>query len=1065
MRSVVVAAVTRGSCALPVLFVLGLLGIIPMAQSALLEPELLTNLFQLRQSADEEPPVVHSFRIVAEVCDVDPTCGMLVLRDASGAEFIRLDLPDQRIEPGTTVCFEGEGCAFKRIGFGLTVIPRLLVDNDGRHGVEVASGTKFLHAGINPITVQWFNGIGDLALNVEYEGPDLPRQRIPNSVLSRAVKDATGATHFSAGLDFRCYEGAWESVPDFSKFRAANTGIATNFGLGVRTRSEGVGLEFNGFITIPRAGTYTFYVASDDGSRLFVGPSSTDLRVLDSHPISSTAEGFPTTEAERNNHPWLTLEGVVDFAGIRGAGGELHMKVGSDDIRVEVLESQSTAPSFPGQARVRASGIYQEVVTEDGSRVPGVLRVSSWKSVRPVSESSTPMIGDGQPSKQSVSRTDSVAGISPITTVAEIKALASEVAKQQLPVSIRGVVTATLPASRGAVVQDSTKGIFIALGEFRKAEPLQLGEFCQIDGVTSPGLFAPLVLARRITHLGVGRLPQPVYATWDQMMNGSLDTQYAEIQGVATAVRNQQLAILMEGGKVTLDVSELKPEVLASYENALIRIRGCVIGPFNAQTHKVEPGPLRVGAATVCVVQAAPRDLFDAPRKSIEEVLLYDAKATPFRLLKVNGQVIYCRPGEYFLSDGTNGMHVTTRNSDVLTFGDLVDAVGFLELGGPAVELKEAVLRKTGSAPLPVPTKLASEHLLLANHADTLVKVDATLMNQWREGSERVLELQSGFVAFRARLNTAMRSPPLPRSGSRLELTGVYEPQGIRAGDGTVTGFELLLHKPTDIRVLAKPPWWTLKLVLLLSGVLAALLCVVLLWNKQLRWQVQERTRKLEIEISHRERAEQQRTAEAERSRIARDLHDELGAGLTEVSLLASAGRGELRPAERDDDRFRVIAEKARSLVSGLDVIVWAVDPRRNSLQSFADYIGSYAREFLSVSDIACRLKIPIECDPVTLTGASRHSLFLAVKEALNNIVRHASATEVELQISLVGDHLQIIIDDNGCGFDGKLIRRGNGLANIEERLRAMHGEFQIASPPGMGTTIKLTVPLPARSE
>src|SRR5208282_2456754 len=132
----------------------------------------------------------------------------------------------------------------------------------------------------------------------------------------------------------------------------------------------------------------------------------------------------------------------------------------------------------------------------------------------------------------------------------------------------------------------------------------------------------------------------------------------------------------------------------------------------------------------------------------------------------------------------------------------------------------------------------------------------------------------------------------------------------------------------------------------------------------------------------------------------ARDLHDELGSGLTEVSLLASAGLGEFKDEEKKLDRFRVIADKARALVSGLDVIVWAIDPKRNSLQSFADYLGSYAKELFSSSAIVCRLKIRTECDVVALTEAARHSLFLAVKETLNNVIRHASATEVELQIS-----------------------------------------------------------------
>jgi signal transduction histidine kinase len=330
-------------------------------------------------------------------------------------------------------------------------------------------------------------------------------------------------------------------------------------------------------------------------------------------------------------------------------------------------------------------------------------------------------------------------------------------------------------------------------------------------------------------------------------------------------------------------------------------------------------------------------------------------------------------------------------------------------------------------------------------------------MNHWLDGSEYVLELQTGFLAFRARIENHGGPVLLPPPGSRLELTGVYAPQG--NGNGTVNGFELLLHSGSGVRVLAKPPWWTLKRVLVLAVILAALLFGALVWNRELQRKVQQRSRQLEIEIRNRHQAELKHAAEAERSRIARDLHDELGTGLTEMSLLAGTGLGEFGGLEKNQDRFRVIAEKARALVSGLDVIVWAIDPKRNSLQSFADYLARYATELFSVSNIVCRFKIPIECDAVTLTEAARHNLFLAVKEALNNVIRHASATEVELRMTHCDSTLEIVIADNGRGFDSNTIRRGNGLANLHYRLEALDGQCYVESK-AEGTTVRLVIPL-----
>ncbi len=1025
------------------------------------QPDLLTNLFQFRRIADRKPTIIHPFRIIAEVCDADSASGTLALRDESGIEFIQLDLRGQKVEPGATVCLEGTGFAVARRNFGLDLVPARVIDNDGFHPVNLESGTVFLRAGLNPITLQWFNGSGAFGLNVGYAGPNLRRQSIPSSVLSRAELDPqAGNTRSYAGLDFRCYEGDWQFLPDFTKLQPVRTGVTTNFDLSVRTRDQFVGLEFNGFIRIPQDGAYTFYLGSDDGSRLFVGDSSVSVREW-GQPRAPDVQKASAT-AETNNRRWLTLEGTASFSASWENGGELQMQVGRDDVRVEVLANGGSMPNLPWRTRVRVSGAYEDITTGDDSRGSGRLMVCSWNAVRPLPSPEvnlTKFADNDSATYGSATASAAATNTRPvITTIEEIKALPAEIASKGLPVSIRGVVV--VAGGPGAVVQDSTKGIFVLPRQIRNSEPLTRGQIYQIDGVTDPGFFAPQIAIRKITHLGAGVLPKPVRATWEQLMNGSLDTQYVELEGVVTAIRDQQFSMLTEGGKLTLNLNHVRPEPLAGCENAVVLVRGCVFGPFNVLTHKVEPGMINMEGATVSIVEPAPRNVFDAPQKAIAELLYYDPKAAPFRMLKVSGQVIYGRAGEYFLTDGTNGMHVTSKSGSDFAVGDLVDAVGFLAIGGPAVELREAAMRKTGKAPLPPPTKLTPDRLLQASYAGTLVQVKATLMNQWREGPDQFLELQSGFFAFRVRIDSHGRRISLPPSGSLLELTGVYSSRGQEPGDGKVNSFDLLLSSPAGMRILKTPSWWTLKRVVVLLGVLAVLLCVVLFWNKELQRKVQQRERQLEIEVGNRQLAELQHAAEAERSRIARDLHDELGAGLTAVSLLASAGLGEFRGMEKVKGRLHAIAEKARNLVAALDIIVWAIDPGRNSLQSFADYLRSYAKELLSASSVACHFRIPIERETATLPGSVRHSLLLAIKEALNNVIRHASATEVELQMKQSDDHLEICIADNGGGFDLNIVQRGHGLTNLKQRMEALHGQCRIESQPGQGTTIRLIVPL-----
>jgi signal transduction histidine kinase len=263
--------------------------------------------------------------------------------------------------------------------------------------------------------------------------------------------------------------------------------------------------------------------------------------------------------------------------------------------------------------------------------------------------------------------------------------------------------------------------------------------------------------------------------------------------------------------------------------------------------------------------------------------------------------------------------------------------------------------------------------------------------------------------------------------------------------------------------VLSQPSWWTLQRLLVLVGILVAILMITAIWITQLRRLVEQRTAQLQRETRERERVERQHALEAERSRIARDLHDDLGSSLTEISALASTGQrsqsGESSPA----NLLQTIAGKARNLIAALDVIVWAVDPEDNSLQSLADYLSGYTAEYFSHANISCRFKVPVSFPTITLEGRIRHELFMSVKEAFSNVVRHAEATEVEFQMAVIDNTLNIVIADNGKGFDPKIQRKGHGLENLSGRLKNLGGSCTIESCGG-GTTVKICLPLPAQT-
>jgi len=206
-------------------------------------------------------------------------------------------------------------------------------------------------------------------------------------------------------------------------------------------------------------------------------------------------------------------------------------------------------------------------------------------------------------------------------------------------------------------------------------------------------------------------------------------------------------------------------------------------------------------------------------------------------------------------------------------------------------------------------------------------------------------------------------------------------------------------------------------------------------------------------------RALQQRTAlEEERSRIARDLHDDLGSRLTSMVLLNELAVQGRVPQEKAVTHAREISSAARSIIQSLDETVWAVNPRNDALPHLINYIGQYAANFLQLANVRCRLDLPDRPPDRTVSAEVRHNLFLTVKEALNNAVRHGRPSEVRLRVTVTDRELKLEVEDDGRGFarppDDP---SADGLRNMRGRMEAIGGQFQIESTPGVGTRVVLT--------
>lgn len=211
------------------------------------------------------------------------------------------------------------------------------------------------------------------------------------------------------------------------------------------------------------------------------------------------------------------------------------------------------------------------------------------------------------------------------------------------------------------------------------------------------------------------------------------------------------------------------------------------------------------------------------------------------------------------------------------------------------------------------------------------------------------------------------------------------------------------------------------------------------------------------------DRLERQHILEKERARIAQDIHDDLGSSLTRIAMLGERAREDLANPAAAETHVGKIVICAHESVRSLDEIVWAVNPAHDTLDSLAEYISHFTNEFFQNTSIQCRLEIPMDLPSYPLPADMRHNVFLAVKEALNNVLKHSQATEVCVRMSESASRVQVLIEDNGCGFDSRMTGMGNGLGNMRKRLEELGGRFDISSAAGHGAKIKLEIDLSRR--
>lgn len=272
----------------------------------------------------------------------------------------------------------------------------------------------------------------------------------------------------------------------------------------------------------------------------------------------------------------------------------------------------------------------------------------------------------------------------------------------------------------------------------------------------------------------------------------------------------------------------------------------------------------------------------------------------------------------------------------------------------------------------------------------------------------------------------------LPAGHYTFRLRGV---DVMGALTGAETAMELFVPEP-----FWKTPWFWGSAVIVVTAMMTGIS----------RYFVWHRMRQEMVRLKH------QRALEHERLRIAHDIHDDLGARVTQISLLSAMAQDDSTFPEKARGDFDKISKMSRDLVSALYETVWAVNPENDHLEALGNYLCQMVKQLCEGTALRCRFHVQDLPAEVQVSSQTRHNISLAVKEAVHNIIKHARAAEVTLHMVFTDGFLEVSVHDDGSGFEPADNIPGNGLSNMKQRLQNIGGHCFVESKSGGGTTIRL---------
>ena len=694
----------------------------------------------------------------------------------------------------------------------------------------------------------------------------------------------------------------------------------------------------------------------------------------------------------------------------------------------------------------------------------------------------------------------------PLSTAAAVLSLPAEQAARKLPIVVTGVVTACEPDWNGQFfLQDDTGGVFVE--NLRDPRPAP-GDLVTVEGVSHPGAFAPIVSAPQWKKIGIAPLPPAKPVLIENLEAGVEDGLRIEIAGVVSSVRTEpaRTTLQVAAGGFRLQVCAPpqpvgRPDALIA---ARIRVRGTAATHYNAALRHLTSVAVYVPSwDDVTVLEPEAVNPFTQPPIPLKRVAEYRRGSGSAQRLHVRGVITHQRLGDaVFLQDETAGLRLVTAQTDDFAPGDRVEAAGFLEFEDHLPLLRDAVILRTSETGPPLAARAVPlVDLRRGLHHASLITLRGRILDRTsrpvsRDGAFSGVSttwwLQGEQLSFTVEHESAVENETLSAIplGSTVEIDGVCLSTVDVAG--RLRSLTLLLPSPEGMRVLARPSWFTPQRLVVGFAIVSTVLVLVVGWlltisrknaalkilirereqaqrelqeaHDTLEEKVAERSAQLQVEMTARKTAELQfKAVLAERTRLARDLHDTLEQTLTGIALqLDTSAKLFSRTPEQSEHHLQLARSWLQQSQISLRRSIW--DLRSRELEQFdlPRALQQSAEQLVAASNASLAFDTTGERRP--LPEVVEENILRIGQEAFTNIAKHAHAQCVTATLEFAPQALRLRIEDDGIGFDPPAAPSAGdshfGLVGMTERAKRLGGRLSVESTPGRGTVVTVEIPL-----